>query len=46
MTRKDEKRMRSAIKCNFCGKTDNVDYLGGLDWFCNKRCYYKFRHSE
>ena len=46
MTRKDEKRMKNTIKCKFCGKSDHVEYLGGLDWFCNKRCHYKFRHNE
>jgi len=46
MKTKDEKRIENVIKCKFCGKSDHVEYLGGLDWFCNKRCHYKFRHNE
>ena len=43
---KDEKRMKAVIKCKFCGKSDHVEYLGDLDWFCNKRCHYNYRHKE
>jgi len=43
---KEEKRMKAVIKCKFCGKSDHVEYLGGLDWFCNKRCHYNYRHKE
>lgn len=38
--------MKHFIKCTFCGKSDCVEYLGGLDWFCNKRCYCNFRHKK
>ncbi|MFM9874946.1 MAG: hypothetical protein ACKVN8_01010 [Nitrosarchaeum sp.] len=41
-----EKSIKHAIKCKYCGKSDNVKYLGVLDWFCNKRCYYKYRHMN
>ena len=41
-----EKSMKNFIKCTFCGRSDRVEYLGGLDWFCNKRCHYKFRHMK
>ena len=43
---KKEKNMKHFIKCTFCGKSDHVEYLGGLDWFCNKRCHYKYRHMK
>ena len=26
-----EKKMKHFIKCTFCGKSDRVEYLGGLD---------------
>jgi len=41
-----EKSMKRFIKCTFCGKSDCVEYLGGLDWFCNKRCHYNYRHMK
>lgn len=41
-----EKNMKHFIKCTFCGKSDHVEYLGGLNWFCNKRCHYNFRHMK
>ncbi len=41
-----ESKIKHHIKCKFCGKSDRVEYLGGLDWFCNKRCHYNFRHSK
>ena len=41
-----EKRMKHVTKCTFCGKSDRVEYLGDLDWFCNKRCYYHYRHNK
>ena len=41
-----EKSIKNFIKCTFCGRSDRVEYLGGLDWFCNKRCHYKFRHMK
>lgn len=43
---KNEKSMKHTIKCKYCGKSDKVEYLGGLDWFCNKRCYYHYRHMN
>jgi len=42
----DEKRMKHFTKCKFCGKCDNVQYLAGLEWFCNKRCHYNYRHKD
>ena len=42
----DEKRMKHFTKCTFCGKCDNVQYLAGLEWFCNKRCHYNYRHKD
>lgn len=41
-----EKSMKRFIKCTFCGKSDRVEYLGDLDWFCNKRCHYHYRHMK
>ncbi|MDH5418704.1 MAG: hypothetical protein OEW86_12085 [Nitrosopumilus sp.] len=41
-----EKSMKHFIKCTFCGKSDHVEYLGGLEWFCNKRCHYNYRHMK
>jgi hypothetical protein len=41
-----EKSMKHFTKCTFCGKCDHVEYLGGLDWFCNKRCHYNYRHIK
>jgi hypothetical protein len=42
----DEKRMKHFTKCTFCGKCDDVQYLSGLEWFCNKRCHYNYRHKD
>ena len=41
-----EKSIKNITKCTFCGKSDHVEYLGGLDWFCNKRCHYHYRHMK
>ena len=40
------KTIKHLIKCTFCNKSDHVEYLGGLDWFCNKRCHYKYIHKN
>ena len=40
------KTIKHLIKCTFCNKSDHVEYLGGLDWFCNKRCHYKYMHKN
>lgn len=42
----NEKRIKYRTKCTFCGKSDHVEYLVGLDWFCNKRCHYNYRHMR
>jgi len=41
-----EKKMKQFIKCRFYGKSDRVEYLGGMNWFCNARCYYNYRHMD
>ena len=42
----NEKKMKQFIKCTFCGKCDNVEYLAGPEWFCNKRGHYNHRHKD
>lgn len=42
----NEKKMKHTIKCKYCGKSDHVEYLAVLDWFCNKRCHYNYRHMK
>lgn len=35
--------VKHSIKCMYCENPDDVKYLGGVDWFCNKGCHYNYR---
>lgn len=38
-----ESTVKHSIKCMFCGESNDVTYLGGVDWFCNQGCHYNYR---